>query len=98
MMILISTAFFNIELIKDLRLNQEIAFEVNELNRIPYRLLSASQWASEVSSILAEKIDRFEINKENRAEVRQKISQMLLSIIDELDTLIRKRNRSGNTF
>ena len=76
--------------------NQKNKNDYAELNSIKYGLLSIEEWNRQVTTILVEKIDTFDLSKTNRKNLRKHIEAVLSLIIDEVDQKIKEANSSSS--
>nr|VFJ52628.1 MAG: Paraquat-inducible protein A [Candidatus Kentron sp. DK] len=65
-----------------------------ELHSVRYELMNAEAWAAKLGEVLGRKIDRFEFNDQNRAEIKRAIENILDQLIVETERIVRKRNLS----
>ena len=65
--------------------------DLSEINHIRYGLLNVDEWAEQVASILTEKINEFEVTPENRAQLETRVSNVLYTLIDEVEELMVER-------
>lgn len=65
------------------------------LAHISYGLFNIDEWKSIVAEIVTRKIDDFEVTDDNRDEVRQKAEEILHAIVDEIEHLMRERNKKS---
>ena len=65
--------------------------DLSEINHIRYGLLNVDEWAEQVASILTEKINEFEVTPENRAQLETSVSNVLYTLIDEVEELMVER-------
>nr|VFK28129.1 MAG: Paraquat-inducible protein A [Candidatus Kentron sp. MB] len=68
--------------------------DYTELHNVRYELMNADVWAEKLSEVLHRKIDEFEFNDQNRAEMKRIIERILDQLIVETDRIIRERNLS----
>jgi hypothetical protein len=76
--------------------NQKNKNDYPELNSIKYGLLSIEEWNRQVTTILVEKIDTFDLSKTNRKKLRKHVEAVLSLIIDEVDQKIKEANSSSS--
>lgn len=62
---------------------------------ISYGLFNIDEWKAIVAEIVTRKIDEFEVTDDNREEVRQKAEEILHAIVDEIELLMRERNKKS---
>lgn len=65
------------------------------LAHISYGLFNIDEWKAIVAEIVTRKIDEFEVTDDNREEVRQKAEEILHAIVDEIELLMRERNKKS---
>src|SRR5208283_767726 len=76
--------------------NQKNKNDYAELHSTKYGLLSIEEWNRQVTTILIEKIDTFDLSKTNRKELRKHIEAVLSLLIDEVDQKIKEANSSSS--
>ncbi len=69
-----------------------------ELNSIKYGLLDAGLWVKQVNTILANRIDAFELTDKNRPEVRAQIEKALDTLIKKVEQYLRRENSKDKSF
>ncbi len=80
----------------DLRRIQRLETDLAELHNVRYGLLNAEVWMARVSSLLAHKIDTFEVTEANRPAIKRNIESALERILVELEDYLRRRNSAGD--
>jgi len=71
--------------------HQEVKIDLSEINHIRYGLLNVDEWAEQVAFILTEKINEFEVTPENREQLETSVSNVLYTLIDEVENLMVER-------
>ncbi len=74
-------------------LSQAYKADLAEITHIRYGLLNAGEWVNKVSAIVNKKIDEFEFNAHNKAELRRTVEHFLDEAIVQVDRIIREKNR-----
>lgn len=69
-----------------------------ELNSIKYGLLDAGLWVNQVNSIMAHKIDAFELTEKNRPEIRAQIEKVLDTLIKKVEQYLKRENNKDQSF
>lgn len=69
--------------------NQQIKFDKAEVNSILYGLLNVNEWKDEISNILSEKINNFEITPENQTQLQSQVENVLYRLLDEVDKILK---------
>lgn len=64
------------------------------LNHISYGLFNIDEWKGIVADVVTKKIEGFEVTPSNRAEVHRKAEEVLHAVINEIEYLMRERNRN----
>lgn len=83
-------------LVQLLRHNQSNKTDLAEINHIRYGLLNADAWVQKTTAILEHKIDEFELNEQNKPELRQSVERLIDELIVQVDQIIREKNLSRN--
>ena len=82
-------------LIGELRALQGLQLERAELAHVKYGLLNAEVWVDQVSLILAERIEHFELTEENRPQLKRNVEIVLDRLLLEIEQVLRRRNAEG---
>jgi len=82
------------QLVDSLQTSQLYKADLSEINHIRYGLLNANVWAKQTAVVLEKKIDEFELNDRNKAELRHSVERIIDAAIDHIDQLIREKNLS----
>jgi hypothetical protein len=80
-----------VQVIRMSKQHQEIKIDLSEINHIRYGLLNVDEWAEQVAFILTEKINEFEVTPENREQLETSVSNVLYTLIDEVEGLMVER-------
>ncbi|HSV98112.1 MAG TPA: paraquat-inducible protein A [Spirochaetota bacterium] len=72
--------------------NQNYKNDHAELNHVKFGLFNAGEWKKQINEIIAEEINRFYLSRTNERELKKKIEILLNTLIDEVDSKIRKAN------
>lgn len=87
-----------VALISDLREGQRLRTDLAELEDVRYGLLNAEVWVDQLSSILAERIDGFELNETNRPQFKRSVELVLDQLLVEVERYLRRRNAGGSNL
>ena len=71
---------------------QTLKEDVIELSNIKYGLFNVDEWKSIMTSIIAKKIEEFELKGSNRADLKKKISDFLYKVIEEFEQKTFEQN------
>ncbi|MBK1703536.1 hypothetical protein CKO40_02935 [Halochromatium glycolicum] len=63
---------------------------------VQYGLFNAEVWVDQVSLILAERIEQFELNETNRPQIKRNIEIVLDRLLQEIEQVLRRRNAEGS--
>jgi len=85
----------SIQVILMAKQHQKVKIDLSEINHIRYGMLNVDEWAEQVAYILTEKINEFEVTPENREQLETSVSNVLYTLIDEVEDLMVERT-SGN--
>ncbi|MDX2429389.1 MAG: hypothetical protein QNK35_00555, partial [Bacteroides sp.] len=90
--LLLATAIvLTIQVIHKAKEHQKVKIDLSEINHIRYGLLNVDEWAEQVAFILTEKINEFEVTPENREQLETSVSNVLYTLIDEVEKLMEVR-------
>ncbi len=84
-------AVLTVQVILMAKQHQELKIDLSEINHIRYGLLNVDEWAEQVAYILTEKINEFEVTPENREQLETSVSNVLYTLIDEVEKLMEER-------
>lgn len=73
-------------------LDRRIKADRMEVSHIKYGLFNVDEWKVIIAGIITKKIGEFEIDSQNRGELKQKIEGILEKLIAEIDIVLRKEN------
>ena len=71
--------------------HQKVKIDLSEINHIRYGMLNVDEWAGQLAYILTEKINEFEVTPENREQLEASVSNVLYTLIDEVEELMVER-------
>lgn len=97
-LLLAAASVLTVQLIGDLRQLQRTQTELAELRDVKYGLFNAEVWVQQVSAILGERIDTFEVTDANRPELKRQIERVLDRLFVEIDHYLRRRNARGDNW
>ncbi len=63
-----------------------------ELNHIKYGLFNVDEWKRLLAEILTKKIREFEITEKERPKMKERIEEMLHTVVDEMSVVYRQRS------
>ena len=67
--------------------------DLAELNDVRYGLLDADNWVGQISEILDQRIEGFELTDQNRPAIKRNVERVLDRLLAEIDDYQRKRNQ-----
>ena len=85
-------AFFSFSIFRlenERRLMKE---DLIELSKVKYGLFSVDEWKKILASIITKKVEELNFTKNNRAEMRKKISALLYKVIDDFEARYKEQN------
>jgi hypothetical protein len=89
--LLVIAVVLALQVISKAKQHQELKIDLAEINHIRYGLLNVDEWAEQVAFILTEKINEFEVTPENREQLETSVSNVLYTLIDEVEKLMDER-------
>lgn len=89
--LLAAAIVLSVQIIKIAKEHQLVKIDLSEINNIRYGLLNVDEWAGQVAFILTEKINEFEVTPENREQLETSVSNVLYTLIDEVEQLMEVR-------
>ena len=90
-LLLAAAIVLTIQVIFKAKEHQKVKIDLSEINHIRYGLLNVDEWAEQVAFILTEKINEFEVTPENREQLETSVSNVLNTLIDEVEKLMEVR-------
>jgi len=87
--------YLGLEILSNKEESKIIKEELVEVSKVKYGIFNADEWRVILSDIISKKIDELEITDENRAEMRQKIQEMLYRTVGILETEYEEDHRAG---
>jgi hypothetical protein len=75
--------------------NQLNKYEYAELNHVRYGLLNVEEWKRQITEILSEEINKFNISKTSERELRGHLVVLLNTLIDKLAQQVREANSNS---
>lgn len=77
--------------------NQKNRNDYAELNSVKYGILNLEMWKQHIVRILISEINSFDLSVKNEQDLKNKIRDMLTTLVAKLETNIREQN-SGSTW
>jgi hypothetical protein len=74
---------------------REIKEDLIELSNIKYGLFNVDEWKKVLTNILSKKIEEFELNGNNRKEMKKKVSDFLYKVIADFEGRYYESNSSS---
>ena len=96
--LLIGAAVATNQLIRELRALQQVQWQRAELLDVKYGLFDAELWVDQISSILAERIEQFELTEQNRPRIKRNLEILLDRMLSEIEQVLRRRNTEGDNW
>ncbi len=96
--LLVVAAAATYRLILELRALQQVQLQRAELQDVKYGLLDAEVWVEQISVILAERIEQFELTDENRPQLKRNLEIVLDRMLAEIEQVLRRRNAAGDNW
>lgn len=78
--------------------SQEIKYDLAVLQDARYGVLNVHEWKRQVSVIISNKIDEFDINPANEGKLKAQIESALYKLIDELQKFLKKEEGQGSVL
>ncbi|MBK5939213.1 paraquat-inducible protein A [Halochromatium roseum] len=96
--LLIGAMLSTAQLIRELRTLQLTQVQRAELQDVKYGLLNADVWVRQISAILAEQIEQFELTEQNRPQIKRNLEVVLDRMLSEVEQVLRRRNAAGDSW
>lgn len=92
--LLVTAAYCSLELYRSSRERATLKTDYSAVNNITYGLLSVDAWKEHIVKIVSNRIDDFELSKEQEEVIRGQIETVLHSVINKADTLLHKKQKT----
>lgn len=89
--IIAACAYVAVKLHQDSREDKKLKADFFTVNQIKYGILSGDKWTGQVSRIISMQIDSFNFTPSNRKILKKQVSNILLRLVDEADTMLHER-------
>src|SRR5690606_17932065 len=90
--IAVSSKLFHIE--SSRRIVQE---DVIELSKVKYGLFNIDEWKKVVAQVVTAKVQELELTDANRSEMRKRITDLLTTVITDLESSFKRENEGSFT-
>ncbi len=77
---------------------QIISEEIAEIHSVKHGMLNMNRWKSEISDIIATKVQEFEFAGDNNEALRGYVQKALHKLVDEVKIYLDQQKDSGNAF
>lgn len=96
-LLLAAAALLCVQLVGQLRTLQRVQTDLAELQDVKYGLFNAEVWVGHAATIIAARIDRFELDETNRPQLKVNLERILDRLFVEIDQYLRQRNTAGDS-
>ena len=90
--------YFSLELIKSGKEAKSYKSDYAELHSVKYGMFNSDEWTRKITKIVEDKIENFDININNRAEVEGYVGTIINTLIIETERIVKERNKGGTGF
>jgi hypothetical protein len=97
-LLLVGATISTYRLITELRALQMLQVERAEIEHVKYGLLDAEAWVDQLSLILANRIEGFELTDENRPQLKRNVEIVLDRLLQEIEQVLQRRNAEGSSW
>ncbi len=97
-LLLFVLVYFSMELIKVGKEAKSHKTDYAELHSVKYGMFNSDLWTSKITKIMEDKINNFDLNINNRAEIEGYVSTVIDTLIVETERIVKERNKGGNGF
>ncbi len=98
MLLLAGSVYLLIQIHSISKKKQIISEEIAEIHSVKHGMLNMNTWKSEISDIIATKIQDFEFTGDNNEALRGYVKKALNKLIDEVKIYLDQQKDSGNAF
>ncbi|MDQ7084197.1 MAG: paraquat-inducible protein A [Sulfurovum sp.] len=96
--VLITLIYTSIQLIEANTQAKLYKADYAQLHSVQYGMFNSDIWTAKVIKIIDHKIETFDFNSKNRAEIKRYIEQILDTLILEADRVVREHNQGQRGF
>lgn len=89
------SGYFSYKIYQQEKLNQEQLADLIELSDIKYGLFNVDEWKVIFADIISKKMDDFNIQNTDEAELKKEIGEFLVKAIDGFEKRYNEENQSG---
>lgn len=93
--LLLGALLLTLQLIPALQQLQRLQADRAELHDVKYGLFNAAIWVEHAATIVANRVDDFELTQANRPALKRKLERVLDRLFVEVDQYLRRRNTGG---
>ncbi len=97
LIIIIASVILCHQIISNSISNQMDKNDYAELNHVKYGLFSVEEWKRQISVILAEELNKLNLSRADKRELRKHVEALLNRLIDQVDKKIREGNAGSVT-
>jgi hypothetical protein len=97
-LLLAASVFAAYRLIVEMRTLQTLQQQRAELEHVKYGLLNAEVWVDRIATILADRVQDFELTTDNRPEIKRNVELVLDRLLQEIEQALRRRNAQGSSW
>jgi len=90
--------YFSIELMKSGKEAKAYKANYAELHSVKYGMFNSDAWTIKITEVIEHKIDSFDINLNNKAEVEGYVGTIIDTLIVETERIVKERNKGGDGF
>ncbi|TVQ89180.1 MAG: paraquat-inducible protein A [Chromatiaceae bacterium] len=95
-LLLLLSAGLTLRLVADLQALQQAQIELAQVRDVRYGLFNAEVWVEQIAEILATRIDDFELDANNRPQLKRSLERLLDRLLVEVDQYLRWRNAGSD--
>ena len=92
------TIYMSVQLIQTGKEAKVLKIDYGVLHSVQYGMFNSDVWKSKITNIIDHKIESFNLNSENRDEIKGYIETIIDTLITEADRVVRERNKKNRGF
>ncbi len=90
--------YFSAELIQTGKVAKSYKIDYAELHSVEYGMFNSDVWTVKITKIIDKKIENFDLNANNRDEIKGYIETIIDTLVLEAERVVRERNKGKRGF
>ena len=90
--------YFSVELVQTGKVAKNYKADYAELHSVEYGMFNSDIWTAKITKIIDNKIEKFELNTNNRDEIESYVSTIIDTLVLEAERVVKERNKGSRGF